>query len=254
MTSRSDELDDVEPEFVNIISEGNDTNNIGDDLILKSEVEPKPQGKVAQACWRLRAVRRTLKNGGYLTKRVYIPSKIYSQIGCKVAGLTFKIDCYTKASSLMQSFIENRTSHNPPCIKDDIKELQETLKNIENLCNELNNIQDKLHRAFPSLISHSIGSSSGNENNNSVKVADIQNDTQIVSSTTTTNETQPQHNNLLVGFWGAAAGRTKAFTSKALALTRNAAEASTEIVGSAGISAISAVRFSLLPVYIYTHF
>jgi hypothetical protein len=268
--------------FVNIFLETDANENLSTNANLKSEVEVKPQGRVSQSCWRLRAVRRTLK-GGYLTDRIFIPGKVYSQIGAKLVGLTFKIDCIAKSSSLMQAFITNRKSHNAPCRADGVDELRKTLKNVEQLSNELNGIRDRLHRAFPSIVSHSSDSSAvlhvesvPTSASKTTSTVDPKPSTTTTTTTTTTkqasaNKTTPaitttaaaatttgsggegqsrvgDFQELVGGFWGAAAGRTKAFTKTALALTRTAAEASTEIVGSASKSAISAVRFSILPV------
>lgn len=79
-----------EAEFVNILfSVGNkNVSNSETDEALKNEVEAKPQGKVAQACWRLRAIRRTLTGDVKLLSYIIIHN-IHIIVHIEISHLQF---------------------------------------------------------------------------------------------------------------------------------------------------------------------
>jgi len=122
-------------------------------LALQSELEPTPTGKLSHACWRLRAVRRTL-NGGWLTEGIFAPPGLYSQTGARVAGLSLKAECYAAAAAHLRAFCD-ATHHQPPSLSSGASTGMggaEALVLLETLNRELAVLHERLYRAFPNLV------------------------------------------------------------------------------------------------------
>ena len=123
-------------------------------LALRSELEPIPNGKLPHACWRLRAVRRTIQ-GGWLTAGLFAPPGLYSQKGARVAGLSLKAECYAAAAAHLRAFCD-ATRHQPPSLSPGAPatglEGAGALALLENLNRELAALHERLYRAFPNLV------------------------------------------------------------------------------------------------------
>lgn len=118
---------------------------------LRSELEPPPSAQVPHACWRLRAVRRSL-NGGWLSARLFAPPGLYAQRGARVVGLSLKTECYAAAGLLLHAFCE-ATRHRPPSPASDAPAaLAESLGLLEALNRELATLHERLYRACPYLV------------------------------------------------------------------------------------------------------
>lgn len=74
------------------------------------QIEPLPQSDpfsnpVLMPYYQLRAIKRTIETGGFLTEDVFVPSAIWSQSGVKFSGLSIKTNAFQNIAVLISEQI-----------------------------------------------------------------------------------------------------------------------------------------------------
>eukprot|EP01032_Pedospumella_encystans_P028400 gene28400-32078_t len=145
-----------------------------------ASLESIPEDAVAVTYWLLRNIRTTMEHGGFLTKDIFVPKRIWIQSDVKFSGINAK----TAAFEIIIKLVANHTEALYLSLDEDSMDLAEAAFGF--VYEELTALQNNLSKPFPYIKELSVVSNSTKEDPMDPRSSESQVKTGSARSTTLT--------------------------------------------------------------------